>query len=182
LKETRVTDFVIRHATPADAEALDALISAHVSEGHLLPRHVDDLRRHAERFVVIDVAGTIAACAELAPLSKTVAEVRSLVVSRDVRQLGLASKLVGELQTRAKALGFETLSAFTHDPRFFVRQNFSIVPHLWVPEKIATDCVGCPLFRKCEQYAMVLSLVEVPRRVAPRVPATPERRVAVAVA
>jgi hypothetical protein len=27
-----------------------------------------------------------------------------------------------------------------------------------VPEKILTDCVGCPLFRKCEQFAVVLPL------------------------
>ena len=35
-----------------------------------------------------------------------------------------------------------------------------------VPEKIATDCLGCPLFRKCEQHAMMLPLVDVPRYAA----------------
>ena len=34
----------------------------------------------------------------------------------------------------------------------------SIVPHLWIPEKIFTDCVKCPQFRRCGQYAMVLPL------------------------
>ena len=51
--------------------------------------------------------------------------------------------------------------------RFFVRQGFSIVPHLWLPEKISTDCVSCPLFRRCDQYAMVMTLREVPRFAAP---------------
>ena len=27
--------------------------------------------------------------------------------------------------------------------------GFSIVPHLWLPEKVFTDCVKCPLFRPC---------------------------------
>jgi len=72
--------------------------------------------------------------------------------------VGLASRLVRELQSAARQQGFETLCAFTHDARFFVRQNFSIVPHTWLPEKIATDCLGCPLFRKCEQHAMLLPL------------------------
>jgi hypothetical protein len=36
--------------------------------------------------------------------------------------------------------------------------GFSIVPHLWLPEKIFTDCVKCPLFRQCGQYAMLLPL------------------------
>jgi amino-acid N-acetyltransferase len=168
-----VNDVTIRTATPADAGALHALITAHLKEGHLLPRDRAELERHATRFIVCEAGGEIKACAELAPLSKKVAEVRSLVVAADFRRVGLAARLVTELRQRAKVSGFDTLCAFTHDARFFVRQNFSIVPHLWLPEKIATDCVSCPLFRKCDQYAMVLSLADVvrygtasPRRVA----------------
>ena len=172
-----MTDLIIRPATPADAPATHALIAAHVGEGHLLPRDLAELERHAGRFVVCDVAGEITACAELAPLSPRVAEVRSLVVSRTFRRVGLAARLVSEVRQRAIDTGFDTLCAFTHDARFFVRQNFSIVPHLWLPEKIATDCVGCPLFRKCSQYAMVLQLQEVARY---GVADPPARRVAVA--
>ena len=39
-----------------------------------------------------------------------------------------------------------------------MRRGFSIVPHTWVPEKIAHDCIACPLFRNCGQYAIVLDL------------------------
>ncbi len=161
-----MTDPVLRSATSADAAAIHDLISAHLDEGHLLPRDLDDVGRHANRFVVCDVAGTIKACAELAPLSAAVAEVRSLVVARDFRRVGLAARLVGEMTTRARAAGFETLTAFTNDPRFFIRQNFSIVPHVWVPEKIANTCLTCPLFRRCTQYAMLLPLDAV-RRYSP---------------
>ncbi len=153
-----MTDLVVRQATMDDAEAIHELVKSHLDEGHLLPRQLSELRAHAERFMVCDVAGQITACAELAPLSPKVAEVRSLVVSRDFRRVGLAQRMVMELRARAKTIGFETLTAFTHDARFFVRQGFSIVPHVWVPEKIMTDCVGCPLFRHCDQYAMVLPL------------------------
>jgi N-acetylglutamate synthase-like GNAT family acetyltransferase len=148
----------LRPATAADAEGILALVTSHLDEGHLLPRDLDEIRIHAHRFIVCDGDGQLAACAELAPLSAKVAEVRSLVVSRDFRSVGLGHRLVAELRARAKTLGFDTLTAFTHDARFFVRQGFSIVPHVWVPEKIMTDCVGCPLFRKCEQYAVVLPL------------------------
>ena len=158
-----MTDLVIRPATPADAGALEALISEHRTEGHLLPRTLADLERHACRFVVCDVAGEIKACAELAPLSDRVAEVRSLVVSRGFRRVGLAARLVDELRKRARTEGFSTLCAFTHDARFFVRQSFSIVPHSWVGEKITTDCLACSLFRRCGQYAMVLPLHEIAR-------------------
>lgn len=170
-----MTDLVIRQATADDADAMFALIQAHLSEGHLLPRDINELRRHADRFIVAylppvetstDGAARLVACGELAPLSTRVAEVRSLVVKNDVRGVGLASRMVNEIRSTAKSLGYETLCAFTHDARFFVRQNFSIVPHTWLPEKISTDCLNCPLFRKCEQHAMMLPLIDVPRYAA----------------
>ena len=160
-------NLVQRSATLADADAIHALISSHALEGHLLPRELDEITRHATRFVVVEANGEIKACAELAPLSPRVAEVRSLVVSQDFRRVGMAARLVDELRRRATAAGFEMLCAFTHDARFFVRQDFSMVPHQWLPEKVSTDCVSCPLFRRCEQYAMVMSLREVRKFAAP---------------
>lgn len=167
-----MSDLVIRPAGENDAEALWSLIHTYQREGHLLPRELSELRRHASRFLVAEIPGKagkqegavaeLVACAELAPLSDRVAEVRSMVVNSKVRRVGLASRMVGEIRKRAATLGFETLCAFTHDARFFVRQNFSIVPHTWLPAKIAMDCVSCPLFRTCGQFAMMLPLVDIP--------------------
>jgi len=153
----------MRSATAADADGLHALVSAHVKDGHLLPRELDEIQRHATRFVVCESAGEIKACAELAPLSADTAEVRSLVVAGSFRRAGVAARLVDELRSRARTAGFDNLCAFTHDARFFVRQGFSIIPHVWVPEKITTDCLTCPMFRRCGQYAMVLPLVATTR-------------------
>jgi amino-acid N-acetyltransferase len=103
-------------------------------------------------------------CAELAPLSSTVAEVRSLVVDEQARGLGVARRVVDELSRRARREGYQRLAAFAHAPAFFVRLGFSIVPHTWVPEKIAHDCVACPLFRSCGQHALLLPLDQVAAR------------------
>jgi N-acetylglutamate synthase-like GNAT family acetyltransferase len=148
-----------RPATSADADALFALIDAHAEEGRLLPRQLDELRTHAGRFVVAARRGRLVGCAELAPLSPRVAEVRSLVVARSARHAGIGQTLVGELQARARRDGFQVLCAFTHDAGYFVRQGYSIVPHPWLPEKIAMDCHRCLLFRNCGQSAVQLSLV-----------------------
>lgn len=148
----------LRVAVAADAPDLHALIAAHIEEGRLLPRTLGELAEHAQRFVVAIQGERIVGCAELAPLSIAVAEVRSLVVSREARQSGLGRRMVDELGRRARREGFARLTAFAHDPRFFVRLGFSIVPHTWVPEKIARDCFSCPLFRNCGQYAIVQDL------------------------
>lgn len=149
---------VFRAATPGDAGALNTLINAHLEEGHLLPRREDEIRARASRFVVAEVDGVVRACAELVPLSTRMAEVRSLVVSGELRRHGVATTLVDELETRARAGGLQALLALAHDPRFFVRHNFSIVPHEWLSEKIARDCASCAFFRHCGQHAMLLPL------------------------
>ena len=157
----------IRFAARAEAPALFALIESHRAEGHLLPRTLAELDTHAERFLVIeeeslDGSGApvrqITACAELMKLSKHVAEVRSLVVDRGHRGGGTGSELMAALVGAARDAGYSSLCAFTHSPAFFVRQGFSIVPHVWVPEKIQADCTSCVFFRNCDQYAMLLPL------------------------
>jgi amino-acid N-acetyltransferase len=146
----------VRMATAEDAPAIHELITRNLQEGHLLPRTLADVTARANRFTVVASPGAdILACAELAPLDSSVAEVRSLVVREDARGEGLGHAVVKELRRRARASQFRTLCAFTHDPRLFVRFGFSIVPHTWLPEKVAADCWSCPLFQKCGQYAVV---------------------------
>jgi amino-acid N-acetyltransferase len=149
---------VLRAATAADARAIHALITAHIREGHLLPRSLDDIDAHVSRFIVAAIGDRIVACADLAPLSPLVAEVRSLVVDASARSKGLGQRIVNELAHRARVAGFDSLCAFTHSAGYFVRMGFSIVPHPWIPEKIEADCRTCPHFRHCGQYAVTLPL------------------------
>jgi amino-acid N-acetyltransferase len=148
---------IVRRATAADVPGIHRLITMH-ADGHLLARTLCDLSEHANRFVVATVRGRIAGCAELAPLSSSVAEVRSFVVRTDRRGLGLGRLLIDELRGRARAQGFEQLTAFTHAPAYFARLDFVSVPHTLVPEKIAADCRHCPRFGTCGQSAMVTEL------------------------
>jgi len=148
----------LRTAEKKHAPKLHALIAANLEEGHLLPRSLGELQVHAERFVVAIRGRKIVGCAELAPLSHTVAEVRSLAVDAAGRGNGVGTEIVEELRRRARREGYEKLCAFTHAPGYFIHMGFSIVPHLWIPEKIFTDCVKCPHFRTCGQYAMVVPL------------------------
>jgi amino-acid N-acetyltransferase len=148
----------VRRGRLSDVPDIARLINANLAAGHLLPRSIEDLTRRAERFLVVTDGDEVVGCAELAPLSRAVAEVRSLVVDERCRGRGLGSRLVEELQRWARLDGFSTLCAFTHHPSHFIRLGFSIVPHHWLPEKLSTDCYACPKFRACGQYAMVLAL------------------------
>ena len=155
-------EVTIRTGERGDSPRIHELIKAHLEEGHLLPRTLEELTLHAERFVVgVDPRGTVVACGELAPLSHALAELRSFVVSRRHRGSGVGRRMLDEIRRRARLDGYDNLCAFTHQPGYFVRLDFSIVPHTWLPEKIATDCRACRLFRRCGQYAMVTELEPV---------------------
>jgi amino-acid N-acetyltransferase len=148
----------LRVGSPEDVEAIHSLITDHVASDHLLPRTREEIAARISGFVVGDTDGAVVACAELAPLSADVAEVRSLVVAEQVRRMGVGRLILDALVRRAVSAGHRRLCAFTHGPAYFIRLGFSIVPHLWVREKVFTDCVGCPLFRSCGQHAVVLAL------------------------
>lgn len=149
---------MIRPGTQKDARRLHRLITANLAEGHLLPRTLAEIVDHAERFLVATVRGRIVGCAELTPLSPTMAEVRSLVVDRARRGQGVGRRIVDELRQQAVQRGFEQICALTHEPAYFARLGFSVVPHVSIPEKIAKDCRPCALFGRCGQFAMVSDL------------------------
>jgi len=158
MKQSTGARITLRTAEPAEAKKLHALIHANLQEGHLLPRTLSELTVRANRFVVAVRARRIIGCGELAPLSAQVAEVRSLAVDGKARGSRVGVMIVDELRRRARRDGFEKLCAFTHAPGYFIHMGFSIVPHLWLTEKVFTDCVKCPQFRTCGQYAMVVPL------------------------
>ena len=169
------TPLLFRQATADDAGAIYDLISTHLAEGRLLPRSPGEITVHAHRFVVAvdndpstgSGQDLVLGCADLAPLSRTVAEVRSLVVSEDARSSGVGRRLIDAVIAGAGRAGFERLCAFTHAPSYFVQLGFSLVPHEWLPEKIRTDCSTCTLFRRCHQYAMVLPLASAKHACVP---------------
>lgn len=153
----------LRTAVRGDVKKIYELIQRNQQTGHLLPRQLGELTSRIDRFVVgVDGRGSIVACGELAPLSSSVAEIRSLVVSEKQRGRGLGRRLVDELKLRARTAGYDDLCVFAHQPAYFAHMGFSIVPHTWLPEKIMADCRNCTLFRRCEQFAMVTDLGVTP--------------------
>ena len=153
----------LRTAVRNDAKKIHELIQRNQQVGHLLPRQLSELTSRIERFVVgVDGRGSVVACGELAPLSSSVAEIRSLVVNEKQRGRGLGRRIVDELKLRARTAGYDDLCVFAHQPGYFAHMGFSIVPHTWLPEKIMADCRNCALFRRCEQYAMVTDLDVTP--------------------
>jgi N-acetylglutamate synthase-like GNAT family acetyltransferase len=76
------------------------------------------------------------------------------------RGLGIASRLLAELEREARARGVRRLHATARAPRFFVANGF--VPLEEGPEReyLLGDCPACPQFgRECTPWAMMKDLV-----------------------
>lgn len=151
-------DILVRTATTDDAPRIHRLIARHTGQGQLLPRTLADVTEHAGRFVVATSRGRVVGCAEVAPLSDAMAEVRSFVVTARSRGRGIGRALIEAVRARARRLHFEQLCAFTHSPAYFAPLDFTIVSHASVPEKIEADCRACRSFGRCGQYALVSDL------------------------
>ena len=83
---------------------------------------------------------------------------RSLAVDKDARGGRVGVMIVDELRRRARREGFEKLCAFTHAPVISSAWASRSCRTCGCSEKIFTDCVKCPHFRQCGQYAMVVPL------------------------
>lgn len=153
-----------RRARPADAAALHALIARYAEEGLLLPRTLDEIRDHADHFLVLversaqnekAASHKILGCVALEPYGTDLAEIRSLAVAPELRGGGVGARLVRTALATARRRKFSRVFAVTHAPEFFVRQGFTASSRQDVPEKVERDCVGCPKARKCKLVAVI---------------------------
>lgn len=155
----------IRRARAADAGAIHAIISEYAAQGILLARSLEEIRRHAARFLVLadeeprnGSGTTVYGCVALEPYGTSLAEVRSLAVLPGQRGAGLGRRLLRFALRTAKQRGVERVFAVTGSPQFFLRHGFTLSSRHALPEKVAHDCRVCPKERTCRLTAVVKPL------------------------
>ena len=116
--------FTVRAATPADAEAIVALIDLNVPSGELLPRSLDFVQLHADHFLVAERDGAIIGCVHLDEYAPSLAEVRSLAVDPKAQGMGVGVALVTALEKLARVRGYATLFAVSNSGEFFRRRGY----------------------------------------------------------
>ncbi len=150
----------IREAKATDAEAIARLIAAEAARGVLLPREREDVLEHLQEFLVAETDEGLAGAGALHIYDETLAEVRSLVVAPAFRGRGVGAALVAALEARAHALGIARVFALTYETRFFARLGYAEVPKESLPQKIWGVCVHCAHFPRCDETAMIKTLVQ----------------------
>ncbi len=150
---------MIRKPKLTEIVAMKALLDEAAAAGQVLSRRLAEMFENARDFhVYIDengVGGLSALHIDLLDL----AEVRSLVVRKDLRGKGIGGALVETAMEEARQMDIERVYTFTRIPDFFIRLGFSVVDRSELPYKAFKDCLQCPLFPGCDETALIRDLV-----------------------
>src|SRR5262249_8417936 len=108
-----------RNATLPDAFAIEALISAQVHDGTLLPRSIAEICENIRDFMVVENGGEIIGCGALHLYGQHLAEVRSITVTDAAKGRGGGLLLVRALLKEARRHHVTCICLFTRIPECF---------------------------------------------------------------
>ena len=145
--------------TVADIAKMQDIVKEEVDTGKILLRTADEMANTIRSYTVVEVDGKMAGFTAAHNHSPRLAEVRSLVVSKDFRGLKLGKKLVEACIKEAKEYGIKQLLSLTYEEGFFASIGFRTIAKEEIPEhKIWADCIRCKHFPICDEIAMVYDL------------------------
>ena len=145
--------------TVADITKMQDIVKEEVASGKILLRTEDEMATTIRSYTVVEVDGKMAGFTATHIHSPRLAEVRSLVVSKDFRGLKLGKKLVEACIKEAKDYGIQQLLSLTYEQGFFESCGFRVISKEEIPEhKIWADCIRCKHFPICDEIAMVIDL------------------------
>lgn len=137
---------------------MQKLVKEEVEKGVILLRTEDEMANTIRSYTVVEVDGKMAGFTALHIHSARLSEVRSLIVSKEYRNMKLG-KLVEACIEEGKRLGLQQILSLTYKKEFFESLGFREIEKERIPEhKIWADCIRCKHFPVCDEIAMVYDL------------------------
>ncbi|MEX2469625.1 MAG: amino-acid N-acetyltransferase [Pseudohongiellaceae bacterium] len=103
----------LRPATAADVAGILALIRPLEENGALVQRSRERLENEIDNFKLIELEGSIVACAALYPISDEAAELACIAIHPSYQKMQMGSRLLRSLETEATRRGIRTLFVLT---------------------------------------------------------------------
>jgi len=145
----------LRKAQDADVPALFRLINGYARRNLLLPRTEPSLQARLGDFLVAEANGEVVGCGALSPLGPGLGEVRSLAVRADHAGHGLGSRIVRALMDQAVEQGLLEVLSLTRHVSLFASLGFTVTRRERFLDKLAADCVACPMNSNCDETALL---------------------------
>jgi amino-acid N-acetyltransferase len=149
---------MLKRASIEDVKKIHAIINASASKGEMLPRSLGELYDNMRDYIVYEEGGAVLGTCALHICWEDLAEVRSLCVVESARMKGLGRTLVKACVDEARSLRIGKVFLLTYQDQFFLKCGFSPVDKKELPQKIWSDCIRCPKFPECDEYAMIMNV------------------------
>jgi len=148
----------LRKAVVKDAKIIHQLLIEGAKSGELLPRSLNEIYDNIRDFFVLYENDELIGVSALHICWEDLAEVRSLLVRKDMRDKGLGSILLNSCLEEAKKMGVKRIFALTYKVNFFKKHGFKEIDKRELPHKIWSDCIKCSKFPDCDEEAVVIEL------------------------
>jgi amino-acid N-acetyltransferase len=146
----------LRKAKLSDIKAMQKMVASEVKDGIILPRSDDEVATNIRSYVLAFRGDELVGYGALHIYSITLSEIRSLIVSKSARGLGIGKEIVEYCKNEAKDLGLKEVLVLTYVPTFFEKLGFYEIDKASIPDhKIWADCVKCKLFPVCNEISLV---------------------------
>lgn len=142
-----------------DVVLMQELVKPEVEKGVILLRTSDEMATTIRSYTAVEVDGKLAGFCALHIHSVNLAEIRSLVVFENFRNLGLGKNLVKKCLEEGKFLEVKEVLTLTYQKDFFETIGFNVISKESIPEhKIWADCIRCKHFPVCDEIALLYKL------------------------
>lgn len=151
-------DFAIQPAKLSDMPKVHALITPFADKDEMLHRPLSELYENLRDYFVIKDGDDVIACASIHIVWDDLAEIKAVAVREDYQAHGLGKMLMNRCFDEARELGLASVFVLTHKPSYYDQFGFELVDVMKLPRKVWGECLRCPKFPHCNEYAMVYNL------------------------
>ncbi len=146
-------------ATLKDIDSMQKLVEPEVQSGVILARNIDEIATNIRSYILAKKDGKLIGFGALHFHTPLLGEIRSLIVSPDVRGKGVGKEIVGKNLASAKKLLAQRVFTLTYKKEFFESLGFREIPKEELPaHKIWADCIKCKFFPICDEIALIIDI------------------------
>ena len=146
-------------ATLGDIKDMQKLVEPEVNSGVILVRNDDEIATNIRSYTLAKLDDKLVGFSALHFHTDKLGEIRSLIVSPDVRGKGIGKNIVKKNIESAEELGAERIFTLTYKKEFFESLGFREIPKEELPaHKIWADCIKCKFFPICDEIALIRTI------------------------
>lgn len=150
-----VEKVIYRKATFDDVEGMHKIVNDYAQIGLMLPRSRNSIYENLRDYCIATHDGNIIGIGAIHFIWDRLAEVRSLAVIPDMKNMNIGRNIVERLEKNAIEFGVKTIFTLTYQPIFFEKCGYAETPKETLSQKVWKECVHCPKYPYCDEHALI---------------------------